>query len=156
MSLTQVHWLVFLQKTGWANINAVEGSAGGPRCPHTGIRRMQEQVTSLSRRHVTHGYHWMSLRSNTFPSSFSILAFFAALSHEKLQFRDIWVTQLVKHLALDFCSSHDLSVREFEPRAGLCADSSEPGACFRFCAFLSLHPYPVHALSLSLSLKNKH
>ena len=28
--------------------------------------------------------------------------------------------------AADFCSGHDLVVREFEPRVGLCADSSEP------------------------------
>ena len=26
---------------------------------------------------------------------------------------------------------HDLAVREFEPRVGLWADGSEPGACFR-------------------------
>ena len=42
-------------------------------------------------------------------------------------------------------------VHEFEPRVGLCADSSEPGACFRFCVSLSLCPFPAHALSL----KNK-
>ena len=29
-------------------------------------------------------------------------------------------------------------VREFEPRVGLCADHSEPGACFAFCDSLSL------------------
>ena len=40
--------------------------------------------------------------------------------------------------ASDFGSGHDLTVREFEPRVGLCADSSEPGACFRFCVSLSL------------------
>ena len=34
--------------------------------------------------------------------------------------------------ASHFGSGHDLAVREFEPRVGLCADSSEPGACFRF------------------------
>ena len=32
--------------------------------------------------------------------------------------------------ALDFGSGHDLAVGEFEPRVGLWADSSEPGACF--------------------------
>ena len=48
----------------------------------------------------------------------------------------------------DFGSGHDLAVREFEPHVGLCADSSEPGACFRFCVSLSL-TLPVHALSLS-------
>ena len=30
--------------------------------------------------------------------------------------------------AADFGSGHDLAVREFEPRVGLCADSSEPQA----------------------------
>ena len=41
-------------------------------------------------------------------------------------------------------------VCEFEPRIGLWADGSEPGACFRFCVSLSLCPNPVHALSLSV------
>ena len=41
-------------------------------------------------------------------------------------------------LTLDFGSGHDLAVREFEPRVRLCADGSKPGACFRFCVFLSL------------------
>ena len=45
-----------------------------------------------------------------------------------------WVAQLVKH----FGSGHDLAVDEFESRIGLCADSSEPGACFGFCGSLSL------------------
>ena len=35
---------------------------------------------------------------------------------------------------------------------GLCTDSSEPGACFRFCVSLSLCPSPARARSLSLSL----
>ena len=46
-------------------------------------------------------------------------------------------------------SGHDLTVHEFEPHVGLCADSSEPGACFGFCVSLSLCPSPAHALSLS-------
>ena len=50
---------------------------------------------------------------------------------------------------------HDLAVREFEPRVGLWADSSEPGACFRFCVSFSLCPSPIHALSLSVSKINK-
>ena len=52
-------------------------------------------------------------------------------------------------------SDHDLAVPEFEPHVGLCADSSEPRACFRFC--VSLCPSPAHAVCvcLSLSLKNK-
>ena len=44
----------------------------------------------------------------------------------------------LSRLSTDFGSGHDLTVREFEPRVGLCADSSEPGACFRFCVCLSL------------------
>ena len=40
--------------------------------------------------------------------------------------------------ASDFGSGHDLAVREFEPHVGLCADSSEPGACFGFILSLSL------------------
>ena len=50
---------------------------------------------------------------------------------------------------------HDLAVREFEPRVGLWADGSEPGACFRFCVSLSLCPSPVRALSLSVPKINK-
>ena len=38
----------------------------------------------------------------------------------------------------DSGSGHDLTVREFKPCVGLCADSSEPGACFGFCVSLSL------------------
>ena len=38
----------------------------------------------------------------------------------------------IERPALDFSSDHDLTAREFEPRVGLCADSSEPGACFGF------------------------
>ena len=56
--------------------------------------------------------------------------------------------------ASDFSSGHDLVVHEFETCVGLCADSSEPGVCFRFCVSLSLCPSSTHALSLSL--KNKH
>ena len=51
----------------------------------------------------------------------------------------------------DFGSGHDPAVCGFKLRVGLCADSSEPGACFRFCVSLSL-PLPARALSLSLSL----
>ena len=57
--------------------------------------------------------------------------------------------------ASDFRSGHDLAVCEFEPCVGLCADSSEPGACFRFCVSLSLGPSPAHAPSLSVSEINK-
>ena len=46
-------------------------------------------------------------------------------------------------------------VREFEPRIGLCAESSEPGAYFGICVSLSLCPSPAHGLSISLPPKNK-
>ena len=58
--------------------------------------------------------------------------------------------------ATDFGSGHDLAVHEFEPRIGICADRSEPGAGFRFYVSLSFCPCPTHTLSLSLSKKNKH
>ena len=51
-------------------------------------------------------------------------------------------------------SGHDLTVCEFEPGVGLCADSSEPGTCFGFSVSLSLCPSATHALSLSLSKIN--
>ena len=56
-------------------------------------------------------------------------------------------------LASDFGSGHDLAVRGFEAHVGLCADGSEPGACFGFWVSLSLRPFPTR--TLSLSLKNK-
>ena len=51
-------------------------------------------------------------------------------------------------------SGYNLTVCGFEPHIGLCADSSEPGACFGFCVSLSLCPPPLTPC-LSLSLKNK-
>ena len=50
--------------------------------------------------------------------------------------------------ASDLGSGHDRTVYGLEPRVGLCADSSEPGACFRFCVSLSLCPSPAWALPL--------
>ena len=37
-----------------------------------------------------------------------------------------WVAQLVKRPTLDFDAGHDLTVGEFEPQMGLCADGVEP------------------------------
>ena len=51
----------------------------------------------------------------------------------------------------DLGSGHDLMVCGFELSVGLCADSSEPRACFGFCVFLSL---PLPDLC-SVSLKNE-
>ena len=54
--------------------------------------------------------------------------------------------------ANNFGSGHNLMVCELEPRVGLCADSSEPGACFRFCVSPLSAP-PLLMLSLCLSRK---
>ena len=62
--------------------------------------------------------------------------------------------QLVKRLTLDLSSGHDLTVGEFEPFLGLCADSSEPGACLGFCVSLSLCPSPHLSLKDKYTLKN--
>ena len=56
--------------------------------------------------------------------------------------------------ASDFSSGPDLTVRGFEPHVWLCADSSEPGDCFRFCVSPSLCPSPAHAPSLLVSKIN--
>ncbi|VFV42726.1 Hypothetical predicted protein [Lynx pardinus] len=54
------------------------------------------------------------------------------------------------HLSLQVMISRFV---EFEPHIGLCANRSEPGACFGFCVSLSLCSSPAHALSLSTSKK---
>ena len=61
----------------------------------------------------------------------------------KTSFRGTWGAQAM----------HDLTAGGFEPRVVLCADSSEPGACFTFCVSPFLCPSP--ACTLSLSLKKK-
>ena len=58
-----------------------------------------------------------------------------------------WVAQSVKRATLAQVMILHLWV---QAHVGLCADSSEPGGCFGFCVSLSLCPYPVCALSLSL------
>ena len=55
--------------------------------------------------------------------------------------------------ASNFSSGHDLTVGVFKPHVRLSADSSEPGACFRFCVSLFSSS---HALSLCVSKMNKH
>ena len=52
----------------------------------------------------------------------------------------------------DFGSGHVLMVCGFEPYIGLCADSSEPGACFGFCVSLSICRCPTCVLSLTQKL----
>ena len=63
------------------------------------------------------------------------------------------VAQSVSRLPLDVSSGHDLTVCEFEPRIGLCADGSEPGACFGFCVSFSLCLTVPQSHSVSLSQK---
>ena len=66
-----------------------------------------------------------------------------------------WVAQSAKHLTLDFGSGHDLTVREMEPRVGLCADSTEPAWESPSPSF-SL-PLPCsHARSTHVLSLNKH
>ena len=57
--------------------------------------------------------------------------------------------------ASGFGSGHDLVVQGFEPRIWLCADSSEPGACFGICVSLSLSASLPCSHSVSLFLKHK-
>ena len=53
--------------------------------------------------------------------------------------------------ASNFSSGHDVTVRGLKPHIGLCADSSEPGACFGFCVSLPLSLSDLPLLTLSLS-----
>ena len=64
------------------------------------------------------------------------------------------MAQSVKRLTLGLSSGHDLTVREFEPQVRLCADTSDPEACFGFCVSLSLSTPPLLTLCLSLSKIN--
>ena len=50
----------------------------------------------------------------------------------------------------NFGSGHDLTVCAFKPNVWLCADSSDPGACFRFCVPLCFWCLP-HSCSVSVS-----
>ena len=76
------------------------------------------------------------------------------LIEEQYLFWGNWVAQSATHPTLGFSSGHDLPVRGFEPRVGVCADSSEPGACFRFCVSFSLSLPPL-VFCLCLSKINK-
>ena len=66
--------------------------------------------------------------------------------------RGVWASQPVESPTLGFGSGHDLMVREFEPRVGLCADREEPPWDSQ-SLLLSLCPSPTHALCLALSQK---
>ena len=60
------------------------------------------------------------------------------------------MAQSVKRLTLDLGSGHDLTVRELEPRVGLCADCTEP-----VWDLLSPSLSGPPPLEVSLYLKNK-
>ena len=64
-----------------------------------------------------------------------------------------WLSGLT--VQLHFGSRHDFTARGLKPRIELCADSSEPGACFGFCVSLSAPPPLMLCLSLS-KIINKH
>ena len=55
--------------------------------------------------------------------------------------------------ASEFGSGHDLAVRGFKPRVGLCADSSEPARSLLRILCLPLRPSPTGALSHCVSQK---
>ena len=72
-----------------------------------------------------------------------------------LRSRGAWVAQSGKRLTLGFSSGHDLPVRGFKPRMGLCAGGTEP-AWDSLSFPLSLCPSAAHALSLKINkLKKK-
>ena len=90
-------------------------------------------------------------------STFHLLEAFFSITLHVLRLSKHWMGRLggSVNYASVFGSGHDLTVREFEPRIGLSADGSEPGACFRICISLFLYPDPICALSLSLKNKLK-
>ena len=55
----------------------------------------------------------------------------------------------------NFGSGRDLMGHEFKPHVGLCADSLEPGACFRFRVSPSLSVPPTIRICLSLKINFK-
>ena len=55
------------------------------------------------------------------------------------------MAQSVKRQTLGFGSGRDLTVREFRPRVGLCADSLEPG--WDLSLPLSAPPQHAHCVS---------
>ena len=64
------------------------------------------------------------------------------------------MAQSATSLALDFCSGHDLTVCETEPRVGLCTDSTEPAwDSLSSSLSLSLSAPLLLMLSLSINLK---
>ena len=75
----------------------------------------------------------------------------------RLRFRNVFLGSLggPGGWASEFGSGHDLMVCEFKALIRLCADSSEPGACFGFCVSLSLCPFLSLSLSKIINIKKK-
>ena len=61
--------------------------------------------------------------------------------------RGAWVALQVRCLTLGLGSGQDLTVHEFEPRIGLCANSAQPAWV---SLFFSLCPFPAHSFCLFL------
>ena len=87
-------------------------------------------------------------------------------SEHKLEQRNCMMKVMLGHpggsvgQASDFSSGHDLAVREFEPRLGLCADSSEPALdsvspSFSAPPLLTLCPSLSKINKLKTNLKRK-
>ena len=66
------------------------------------------------------------------------------------------MVQSVKHLTLDLGSGHDLTIREVEPRLGLCANTVLTAGNLLGVLSLPLSlPLPcLHTVSLSLKINN--
>ena len=62
-----------------------------------------------------------------------------------------WIAQLVRHPTIDFSSGHELTVREFQPHVGLCADSVESA-----WDSLSLCPSPSFSLKINKLYQKNH
>ena len=73
------------------------------------------------------------------------------ISHKEVKEKGHLGGSIGKHPTLGFSSDHDLTVSEFKPHIGLCADSAE--TAWDFSLPVSL-PLP-DLLSLSLCLSNK-
>ena len=74
-------------------------------------------------------------------------------NHFFKEYWDTWMAQSVKCQTLDFGSGCDLTVDEFEPRAELCAEITEP-AWDSLSPSLSAHPQLACMFSLSNKLIN--
>ena len=73
--------------------------------------------------------------------------------HLDLKCEKVGAPGSLSRLSADFGPGHDIAVHEFKPHVGLCDDSSDTRACFRFCASLSLSDPPPFMFCLSLSQK---